>query len=176
MLFESWDSLHTFSMSSSVLSSGERPPWTQRNWSLTTAARGRLSKHSMTTSYTSSEYFVWPVWKLLDLKNSMCLYTPYTLVWMWNNQSNDGIHGYHAAKRTYQDTTAYVPRDKVHTTARNGWDDGDLIQCLVYILQLRNSLCPHNRPRRDIECLQDHHLLQTTLKDHSTVRAHHRKW
>lgn len=53
-------------MSLSVLSSGEMPPCMHKNWSLTTAANGKLSKHAVAASYTRMEYLCSPNRKLVQ--------------------------------------------------------------------------------------------------------------
>lgn len=50
----------TFRMSSKQVTSGLRPPCTQRNCWLRRAARGKQSNASMQASYTRSEYFILP--------------------------------------------------------------------------------------------------------------------
>jgi hypothetical protein len=51
----------TARMSSSVLNSGERPPWMQRNCLFMIAASGSAQKDSMQASYTRSEYLCLPI-------------------------------------------------------------------------------------------------------------------
>ena len=50
----------TFLMSSRPKTSGERPPWTQRNCWFMMAASGRQSNESIHVSYTVSEYLILP--------------------------------------------------------------------------------------------------------------------
>jgi hypothetical protein len=47
-------------MSSSVFSSGESPPWMQRNCLLIVAASGSVQNESMQASYIRSEYLCLP--------------------------------------------------------------------------------------------------------------------
>lgn len=47
-------------MSSKVLSSGESPPWIQKNCLFMTAARGSEQNEFMQASYKRSEYFRLP--------------------------------------------------------------------------------------------------------------------
>ena len=49
-----------FLISSRVNSSGESPPWTQRNCLFMRALRGRQSKEFIHSSYTASEYLILP--------------------------------------------------------------------------------------------------------------------
>jgi hypothetical protein len=53
--------LLTWSKSLSLLRSGERPPWTQKNRLSTTAATGRAQNECMHASYTREEYLCRPV-------------------------------------------------------------------------------------------------------------------
>jgi hypothetical protein len=48
-------------MSSKVLSSGESPPWTQKNCLFMMAARGSAQNEFMQASYTRSEYLRLPI-------------------------------------------------------------------------------------------------------------------
>lgn len=50
----------TLRMSSIVFSSGDRPPWIQRNCLFMMAARGREQKDSIHASYTRSLYLCLP--------------------------------------------------------------------------------------------------------------------
>ena len=53
--------LLTRSKSLSLISSGERPPWTQKNRLSTTAAIGSAQNERMHASYTRDEYLCRPV-------------------------------------------------------------------------------------------------------------------
>lgn len=55
-----WDELLTLRISSRVLSSGERPPWIQKNCLFMIAARGSAQNEFMQASYILSEYLRLP--------------------------------------------------------------------------------------------------------------------